>query len=721
MKPQTKPDPKRPTSGGYNTTFDLWSTGGVISPKTGTELDPDRKRWVKNWWRRRGGHPHLSPCGRGDARRTVAGNLMDHPALGRRFLLLLFAGFATLTAAGLHGSSVVMWSVILHEEETAHALLAGTPRAVRSDEWLVWTPSALAQARHEPPFPLENPALGAGRSPQLMSLPVRHFTMLFRPQLWGFFFLDAEHTLAWAWNAKVCGLLAAMFVLLRRLAGGDFWTALLGSAWVFCSGYTQWWFSCPPMLPEMLASWALGLWCVLKIADAPPWRVALPVTAGMIFAAVNFTLCMYPPFQIPLAYLAAAVLAGWLWQRRGGDGVRRRAWPAAGWLGLAAVAVAAILTPFFLELLPTLRLVAGTSYPGLRRAAGGALGLGNLFLGLAEPLLGAQAFPETRVNVCNAAGFHPVWLAAGCWLLAGARLRGACAQWRLLAPLLAAVLGLALFAACPLPAAFGRWTLLSFSTEERCILPVGLGGILLSVLTLRQMESGAATQRRTRLGLAVIAAGLACAALAGAVKMNPVFFAPWRIAAAAALCGLLFGLYLWPAKRAFACVLLAALAPPALMVNPVVCSFAPLTESTALSAVREIRRADPEARWIAYEGANLSAFLASAGVPVLSGSKTVPDLAFLRQLDPGGRSLEIYNRYALAVFQLPAARDEVRFEQINFCGYRVFIHPANPALRAAGARYFVFPRALDAAAADGLSLLRALPERRLWIYEIAAP
>ena len=48
VKLLTKPDTKRPTSGGYNTTFDLWSTGGVISPETGAALEPSRKCWVKN-------------------------------------------------------------------------------------------------------------------------------------------------------------------------------------------------------------------------------------------------------------------------------------------------------------------------------------------------------------------------------------------------------------------------------------------------------------------------------------------------------------------------------------------------------------------------------------------------------------------------------------------------------------------------------------------------
>lgn len=106
---------------------------------------------------------------------------------------------------------------------------------------------------------------------------------------------------------------------------------------------------------------------------------------------------------------------------------------------------------------------------------------------------------------------------------------------------------------------------------------------------------------------------------------------------------------------------------------------------------------------------------------VLSGSKTVPDLAFYRQLDPERRALDIYNRYSLAVFHLPSARAEVRFEPINFCGHCVFLHPTHPVLRAAGVRRFVFPRALGDAAAEGLQLLRALPGRRLWIYQLTAP
>ena len=47
------PSTKRPTGSelkGFNPTFDIWSTGGVISKSgAGNSLNTERKRWVKNW------------------------------------------------------------------------------------------------------------------------------------------------------------------------------------------------------------------------------------------------------------------------------------------------------------------------------------------------------------------------------------------------------------------------------------------------------------------------------------------------------------------------------------------------------------------------------------------------------------------------------------------------------------------------------------------------
>lgn len=633
-------------------------------------------------------------------------------ALGRAFLVLLAIAALLLTVLRIHGSSVVVWSAVLHEPGTAGSLLAGTPRGVRSDEWLVWTPSVLAQARHVPPFPVENPALGAGRSPMLLNLPTRHYSTLFRPQLWGYFLFDIEHGFAWNWNVKVFGLLAAMFLLIRKLAQGNFWIALLGTAWVFLSSYTQWWFSCPPMLPEMLASWALALWCTLQLCEGPRWPRALACTLALWVAATNFALSMYPPYQIPLAYLGLAILGGWLWRRQA---EKASSVPAIPWLALAGVGVAAVVIPFFVELMPTLHLVQSTSYPGARRASGGGLHFDQLFLGFAEPFISASAFPEQRVDVCTAANFYPLWIAAAGWLFATWK-SGDPAGQRQLRPLLGCLLALTLFALCPLPPIIGRLTLLSFATEERLILPIGLGGILLSILVLAQMKVTRGKIETHRLMIFAICVGFAVAVVLTGGAASPKFFTVGRMAGAIALSVVLFALYLWPLQRAFAAVLLAALAGAGATVNPVTYGLAPLTESSAVAVIEKIRRADPGARWLAFDGANQSAFLMAAGVEVLSGAKTLPDLAFYKELDPEGRDLTIYNRYSLGLFQLAPDPATVEFKLFNFCAHWVSIHPAHPALQRRNVRYFVFPKPLENPAGYGLQSLVSVPERGMWIY-----
>jgi hypothetical protein len=644
---------------------------------------------------------------------------MDHAAYARRFLFLLLAAFIILTALNINGSSVGMWSAILTEEKTATSLLYALPRDVRSDEWLVWTPALLAQARHRPSFPVENPVIGAARSPILLNLPTRHYSTFFRPQFWGYFLFDIEHGYAWNWNAKIFGLLAAMFVLIRKLSGDRFWPALVGTAWIFCSSYTQWWFSSLPMLPEMLASWALALWCAMRLGDGPPRKSAVAITAGLILATVNFLLCMYPPYQIPLIYLGAAILFGWYWKRRGETPASERFLPDPWWVALAVAGVALVMVPFFVGMLPTLRLVAHTVSPGAQRATGGALGAADLFLGLAEPFLSARAYPEHCGNVCAAANFYPVWLAAACWMAATVTKVGN-ARRRLLWPLLACILVFTVFALCPLPALIGRITLLSFSAEEDMILPIGVGGILLSVLALQEMEEAARHPLRRTI-LIIVCGGIATILIVAAYGESPAFFTTWRLLFAIALSWCLFALYLWPVKRLFSALILVALFLPATRVNPINRGLAPLTRTSALPTLEKIRQMRPDARWAAFDGAHQSALLMAAGLDVISGSKMLPDLDFFRELDPTGRDLDIYNRYALDNFHLAGKPDTVLLSLINAGAYTVTIHPAHPALRKRNVSYFVFPGPIKNPAAVDLQPFVRIPERHIWIYVFKEP
>ncbi len=636
------------------------------------------------------------------------GAMTKHPRDGAMSLclLLLLAGFILCTALDLNGSSTPFWSGILHDPSSADSVLLFRPRQVRSDEWLVWTPSILAQANHRPAWPVENPALGAGKSPLIMSLPARHYSMFFRPQLYGFFLFGTERGFSWYWNTKIFGLLAAMFLLLWRLSGGRRWLAVCGALLVFSAGYIQWFFSCPPMLPEMLSMWALALVCIMTLTGHCTLLMRIAATAGLVAGIVNFALCCYPPYQIPLVYLGAAILWGWSWQRRDADPVP----PAHVVLSFcaAAICICCVLIPFFIECIPTLRMVANTAYPGARRSNGGGISFVNLLRGLAAPLIFEKSYPESMDNVCDASGFFPFALAAIPLLLI--RLKGNWPKLKLLLPCCGFLAFFVLFSLLPMPHWLAVATGLGLTTTERWALPIGIANIFLATLLLPGI--GAAPLKH-RLIAWLFAMAVTAGWIADASRGSPGFFSPWRIAALLAAAALLFASYLTGRAPLFTLCALCILSPAALTVNPVTQGLGALLHSPAAAAVHEIALADPTAGWVAYDSSFLSQFLMAGGVPVLSGAKTVPDLRFYGQLDPAGKSRGIYNRYGIAVFQTPPDPGAMGFKLVNFCGYVVVIQPGNAALRSEGIRYYLFPHP---ARVPGLDLVKALPDSHIWIY-----
>jgi hypothetical protein len=202
-------------------------------------------------------------------------------------------------------------------------------------------------------------------------------------------------------------------------------------------------------------------------------------------------------------------------------------------------------------------------------------------------------------------------------------------------------------------------------------------------------------------------------------RAAPAFFVQWRIVALVAASAVLFGSYVAGRAALFAICSFCILAPAALSVNPVTLGLGPLLDSPVGAAVRDIAKTDPTAGWAAYDNAYMSQFLMAQGLRVVSGSKTVPDLRFYDQIDPGGSYRSIYDRYGFAVLQATAAAGRVGFKLINFCGYIVIIDPTNAVMRGEGVRFHVFAHEVGTSKAMGIELVKAMPERRIWIYRDA--
>jgi hypothetical protein len=629
-------------------------------------------------------------------------------------LVIVLFGLCVLLK--LNGSSVAFWSKVLHEPENQSGLLLFTPKLVRFDEWHTWTPSALSQARQNPPFPIENLSLGSGRAPLLLNVPVAYYTTFFRPQFWGFFLFDFERGYSFYWCSKVFGLLLAFGWLLRQLGLHSRGLIVFGTLWIFFSGYVQWWFSSPAMLPEMLATWAIFTGCAIKFfKETNPWRIAVAL-AGFAFCGVNFVLCLYPPYQIPLVFLTLAILVGtWFESRRAGDPY----WTKRGVLltGIGVAAIILALVPFWIDARTTLELVAHSSYPGARRSTGGGLSLFQLFSGLVGFFQTEQTIPKLYPNICEASNFYPLWPAAIFAVLV-ARWRRVSVASSLIFALGVLIICLSLYCLVPFPKWLLRATFLDFATERRALLTIGLANILLCCIFLDRYPAQIFTTR------GAICAGLifwfAIAGLLWNANLhNPQIFPDKRqVALALIINATIVTLFFWDAKRSWIPTVLAALLILSNAgVNPIMRGLSPLLNSQAFRAIEEIRVADPKAKWIAYNDLDLAQLILATGAPVLNGTKLLPDFTFFRRLDPGQPAEQIYNRYANIYCRLPPDSDPGGLELFHEDIYVLSLPPDSSILREFGYHYLLFPDVWPEAELHGFSLVQQITPSNLWIYK----
>ena len=108
--------------------------------------------------------------------------------------------FAILVLLGIHGSSIGIYSAILHSPDTA---LWGTNRVIRSDEWMINTPLAFSQYFNG--FAYFSDIVRGTATDMFMvyAQPVRDFMVIFRPFQLGYLFLSPAGGLAFFWMGRL--------------------------------------------------------------------------------------------------------------------------------------------------------------------------------------------------------------------------------------------------------------------------------------------------------------------------------------------------------------------------------------------------------------------------------------------------------------------------------------------------------------------------------------
>jgi hypothetical protein len=499
--------------------------------------------------------------------------------------------------------------------------------------------------------------------------------MLFRPQFWAFFLLPRDYAFAMYWQWKMLLLLGGTFAAFRLLTGSGT-LAIFGSLWFFISAYTQWAYSWPSLLPE-----SIGLACLIFVAaanlvEAGTMRRAVLWGSAFVLVCVDFALCAYPPFQIPLAYASIGMFAAWMTARG-----RWPQWPEAGRVLTALAAVAAIMVGFYWEIREVVQIVKQTVYPGNRTFAGGGVPWTVLASGFADLLKSESDVPRTFLNICEGSGY--LWFGP-LTVLFRRPAKAAAVLLGFFALLLA-------WMVLPIPAAFGKPLLLDMVQGVRVTPALGLVNIALTLLFLRESRMRQWTHAGIALLVTGCVAGLAALLLLMDASLDGFFGMPGLLACAG-LGGLTMAAMAAGFRRVFAVLVLTPLIWANLLVNPLTRGL-PAYERSPLA--RYFREHPPEAgRWLVFSNDwAVPDCFGSLGLDVFNFFQYVPYVDEWRLFDPDRKLGVFYNGsgYTLAA-ALPAG-SPARIEAgaavpISTLVRRLSVDPGDPRLRQMRVRYF---------------------------------
>ena len=566
------------------------------------------------------------------------------------FPLTVLVGMLCLTALRISGSSTGQWRLLLGQSSDPD-LIAGTTRAVRSDEWLAqssWIVSQVTQG-----FPARNRVFPGGMDATVFNdLPNRDWSTAFRPHLWGFA-ASLDQGMALRWWLPAALILIFAYVLVVSLLPRQVLLAVALAVAALWQPALQWWFMPVTLLPVAFAFAAMVavVWCIRSETRAG--RLIPAAIAG--YLAVAMAMSIYVPYILAGLIAAVAFATGFILDAVRHESiplkvVARRLVPLLG----AGVGAGAVMAAFVLTRRDTVDAVLGTVYPGQRLIPTGVGKTPQLVELLSGPFQRSLQLDvvDGFVGGNQSEASTPVLVSLFLvipmlWLIAHQLRRGMGLDW-LLTALVALQVVLLAYTFVPGWDALAHLLLLDRSPPWRlrptfvilAVVSVAVVGERLRRLELRvpwplSLTTGAAVVASTAFVWHELAsAGSAVVPSAYAIVLTAVIAV--AVVALARRFLLTGGI-----------LLLACAAVMGAGVNPIYRGVVDLGSDTA--AGREIKRIaadDPSARWVGVGSAISMATVAESGVHGYSGVQTYPSKSMWNQIDPSHSHEDAWNRLA---------------------------------------------------------------------------
>ena len=140
-------------------------------------------------------------------------------------------------------SSINIWNNFLNENNFTQNIL-GNAREIRADEWLVQSPTMLAQTLNKDGYKMYNSHLMQGNCNVMMTGgPILNVTTIAKPLTWGFLLFGTEYGFSWWWMLRILLLLIVSFEIARIITKKDNVLSIAGMLILSIAPGIMWWFS----------------------------------------------------------------------------------------------------------------------------------------------------------------------------------------------------------------------------------------------------------------------------------------------------------------------------------------------------------------------------------------------------------------------------------------------------------------------------------------------
>ena len=635
------------------------------------------------------------------------------------FPSILIIALVTLTFLRISGSSVGIYSILNGYSKDSSAIL-GSPRGVRSDEWLVNTQMTVAQANNG--FKRINANIGNGQDMSLIyDVPYKDWSAVFKPQNLAFFVMPLENAFAFKWWFLGLILVASCYLLCLELFPTKILRSVLVASLVGLSPMVFWWYQSITILS--LAYSFLIILLALRFLKTKSSKTRLGYSVALSYTLVCFGLLLYPPFQIPCLIAVIVFLIAWILDNYPGRAKLRSVlalWPYLIFIITLIVVVGGL---FYSTRKDIIRTIEHTAYPGSRIITSGGPTPLLSFSSFLSPNLeydnkAASGYLGNQSEASNFLFIAPYLIIPSLFLIIRQRREAKKTLWGLLS-----INVLILFFLIRMYLVTPSWVepiyrilLLDKVPNTRLLLGLGFAGVLQLILIMKTFDEVSLKKREVRIVATVGALSSLVVMLGvGVYTMHhfPVFIASFSKVLVFSL-WIFLGIFLILQKRfAFGIsVLILFSVLSVYRVDPLYRGLAPLTKSPITQAIQSYPNTG---RWIVLNDRLLINFPIVSDRHSLSSVYFYPQLKLWEQLDKSKEYDFVYNRFAHVVFSDdPGMTAPFTLKYAD--NFLVKFDPCGQFLQT-NAKYVLSPKKISQQCVDFKQSID-LPGRQLYIYEI---